>query len=79
MKAEYRGAQGQFTLFFGNKAKSALQRLICIVPPAPAFSFQMGPVPPSLDPGKQVQVRLPPVPLSLSRSLSFSPYTFQRR
>eukprot|EP00884_Botryococcus_braunii_P018832 jgi/Botrbrau1/5632/Bobra.55_1s0021.1 len=58
VKSEYRGAQGQLTLFFGNKGQQALARLICVVPPAPSFTFQLGPVPPSLDAGKQVQIPL---------------------
>ena len=59
MKASFQGSQGQLTLFFGNKSPHTLERLICNVPPAPQFRFQMSQFPPALEPKRQVQVSLP--------------------
>ena len=59
MKLSFQGSQGQVTFFFGNKSPEVLERVICVVPPAPQFTFQLGPVPPALQPKQQVQVRLP--------------------
>lgn len=59
VKASFQGSQGLLTMFFGNKSPHALQRLICSVPPAPQFQFQLGGCPPSLEPKRQVQVGLP--------------------
>ena len=56
MKASFQGSQGQLTLFFGNKSLHTLERLICNVPPAPQFTFQMSQFPPALEPKRQVQV-----------------------
>ena len=53
---QFQGAQGQLMFFFGNKGEATLQRLICAVPPSGQFTFQQGPVPPQLEPKKQIQV-----------------------
>ena len=52
----YQGHSGQVQLFFGNKADAPLGRLICAVPPQPVFAFQLGPVPPYIEPKKQVRL-----------------------
>lgn len=57
MKLSFQGSQGQVTFFFGNKSSEALERLICVVPPSPQFTFQLGAVPPVLQPKQQTQVR----------------------
>jgi hypothetical protein len=44
----------QLTFFLGNKHSEALQQLVLVVPPSPAFAFELGPVPHSLEPKKQV-------------------------
>lgn len=54
---QFQGAQGQLVFFFGNKGDAALERLICVVPPSGQFTFQQGPVPPLLEPKKQIQVQ----------------------
>ena len=56
LKMQFQGAQGQLMFFFGNKGEATLQRLICAVPPSGQFAFQQGPVPPQLEPKKQIQV-----------------------
>ena len=56
LKMQFQGAQGQLMFFFGNKGEATLQRLICAVPPSGQFTFQQGPVPPQLEPKKQIQV-----------------------
>lgn len=56
MKQGFQGPSGQIQLFFGNKADVALGRLICAVPPQPVFAFQLGPVPPYIEPKKQVRL-----------------------
>lgn len=59
VKQGFQGASGQIQLFFGNKADAPLGRLICAVPPQPLFAFQLGPVPPYIEPKKQVHHGLP--------------------
>lgn len=54
MRQGFQGHSGQVQLFFGNKADAPLGRLICAVPPQPLFAFQLGPVPPYIEPKKQV-------------------------
>ena len=56
---QFQGAQGQLLLFFGNKAATPLERLLCVVPPVAQFAFQLGPLPPRLDSKKQIQVCCP--------------------
>ncbi|GAB4815001.1 hypothetical protein N2152v2_002047 [Parachlorella kessleri] len=56
VKSHYQGSSGQISLYFGNKHTEPLQRLVCNVPPAPAFLFQLGAVPAVLEPKKQVMV-----------------------
>lgn len=56
LKMHFQGAQGQLMFFFGNKGDHMLERLICAVPPSGQFTFQQGPVPPQLEPKKQIQV-----------------------
>ena len=56
MKLSFQGSQGQVIFFFGNKSSDSLERVICVVPPSPQFSFQLGPVPSLLQPKQQVQV-----------------------
>ena len=45
-------------MFLGNKSGKVLERLVCAVPPSPAFALSLGAVPPLLEPGRQVQVSL---------------------
>ena len=59
VKMQFQGAQGQLLLFFGNKAATPLERLLCVVPPVAQFAFQLGPLPPRLDSKKQIQVCCP--------------------
>ena len=56
MKIQIHGSSGQLTFYFGNKADTLLQRLLCVVPPAPQFAFQLGAVPSQLEPKKQISV-----------------------
>ncbi|MCJ1422498.1 hypothetical protein MMC29_000378 [Sticta canariensis] len=58
MKLSFQGSQGQVTFFFGNKSNEALERVICVVPPSPQFTFQLGAAPPALQAKQQVQVHL---------------------
>ena len=53
---QFQGPQGQVHLFFGNKSQQALERLICNVPPAQQFQFQLAPLPQRIDAKKQIQV-----------------------
>lgn len=57
VKQIFQGPSGQIQLFFGNKADTPIGRLICAVPPQPVFSFQLGAVPPYIEPKKQVSHR----------------------
>jgi hypothetical protein len=57
VKQGFQGPSGQLQLFFGNKADVPLGRLICAVPPQPVFAFQLGAVPPYIEPKKQVLLR----------------------
>lgn len=57
MKSLYQGASGQLSLYFGNKSTEPLARVVCAVPPAPAFLFQLGAVPAVIEPKKQVSAR----------------------
>jgi hypothetical protein len=59
VKSHYQGASGQISLYFGNKHSEALQRVVCNVPPTPAFLFQLGAVPAVIEPKKQVRARAP--------------------
>jgi len=45
-------------IFMGNKAGHTLKRVVCAVPPAPAFSLSLATVPNSIDPGRQIHVQL---------------------
>lgn len=54
VKQVFQGPSGQIQLFFGNKADVPVGRLICAVPPQPVFAFQLGAVPPYIEPKKQV-------------------------
>lgn len=64
MKSQYQGGSGQISLYFGNKHTEALTRLVCNVPPTPAFLFQLGAVPTVIEAKKQVCL---PGPSSHSR------------
>ena len=59
MKMAFQGSQGQPALFLGNMGDTPQERLVCAVPPAPQFAFQVGPVPKRLEPKKQMQARRP--------------------
>lgn len=60
MKQGFQGASGQMQLFLGNKsADVTLTRVVCNVPPQPAFSMHMAPVPAQLEPLKQVLSHCP--------------------
>jgi hypothetical protein len=54
IKSQPAGASVQLSFFLGNKHSEALQQLVLVVPPSPAFAFELGPVPHSLYPKKQV-------------------------
>lgn len=57
VKQGFQGASGQMQLFLGNKSSEVtLTRIVCAVPPQPAFSVQMAPVPQQLEPLKQVTI-----------------------
>ncbi len=56
VKIQIQGSSGQLSLFFGNKADAFLERLLCVVPPAPQFQFQLSAVPSQLEPKKQISV-----------------------
>ena len=53
IKSEFQGPAGSLSLYLGNKAAGPLGRLVCAVPPSPAFAFGLGAVPPTLEPRKQ--------------------------
>ena len=54
IKSQVSPGSVQLSLFLGNKHGEALQQLVLVVPPSPAFAFELGPVPPVLEPRKQV-------------------------
>lgn len=54
IKSQVAGPTVQLVLFLGNKHSEALQQVVLVAPPSPAFAFQMGPVPQQLEPKKQV-------------------------
>jgi len=54
VKQGFQGPSGQLQLYLGNKSDATLGRLICAVPPQPAFALQLGFVPPAIEPKKQV-------------------------
>ena len=67
VKIQITAGSGQLSLFFGNKADTFLERLLCVVPPAPQFQFQLSSVPSQLEPKKQISVTLSfyPHPMSI--------------
>lgn len=52
------GPSAQVGMFLGNKAGQALERLVCAVPPAPAFTLALGSAPTVIEAGKQIMVPL---------------------
>jgi len=55
LKASFMGPHGQLVLFLGNKSPAPLTGVVFAVPPVPQLAFQLGPVPPVIEPKKQVR------------------------
>lgn len=68
LKSSYGGPHGQLVLFLGNKSAVTLSRVVCAVPPVPQLAFQLGAVPPVIEPKKQARAPAPlaraPAPLA---------------
>lgn len=56
MKSQLGGATARLSLFLGNKHGEALTGLTLAVPPCPGFALELGPLPASLEPKKQVRL-----------------------
>lgn len=58
IKMSCQGPEAQLGIFLGNKSRVPLERLVCLVPPSPAFTLTLGVVPHTLMPGTQMLVTL---------------------
>lgn len=58
IKMSCHGSEAQLGIFLGNKSRVPLERLVCLVPPSPAFTLTLGVVPHMLMPGTQMLVSL---------------------
>ena len=57
LHSDFQGSRGTLTFFLGNKhTTSKIERLVCMVPPATEFNFNLGQVPTEIPPKIQVQV-----------------------
>ena len=56
LKSSFMGPHGQLMLFLGNKSPAPLTGVVFAVPPVPQLAFQLGPVPPAIEPKKQARV-----------------------